>query len=277
MTNLVEISLNGGRSRKDAPPNSVVDSSTHQPLLTVIIPCFNERETVVEIIRRVRELPIDKSVIVIDNCSTDGTRELLRSGCSNERPLKQSVWPTSGEAGPRVLDGDGFLLVLQPRNLKKGTSVKLGLALANSEYVICQDADLEYCPSDILRLLERAQSRGAAAVFGSRLMNRSQLQLSAFQLGRIGLTRFFCLLYGSSITDVATCYKLMRTDVARSLCLRGAGFDLDFEIAARLRRCNHDIEELPITYVPRSNTQGKKIRWRDGISAAWTLIKSRVL
>jgi len=243
--------------------------------VSVIIPCFNERETILELLDRVKNVSCDKRIIVVDNCSTDGTRELLRSVCWNEREIGPNEAGAAGMLGQRRMDGDGFLLVLQPTNLQKGTSVKTGLALANSDYVICQDADLEYDPRDIVRLLEHAERTGDVAVFGSRLMHRADYAIDAFQLGRIALTKLFCALYDSDITDVATCYKLMRTDVARSLILRTSGFDLDFEIAARLRMQNHSIAELAVGYTPRDGAHGKKIRWRDGLAAMRTLLEVR--
>jgi glycosyltransferase involved in cell wall biosynthesis len=179
--------------------------------------------------------------------------------------------------GQTLLVGDGFTVVLQPCNLRKAASVRLGLALANSEYVVCQDADLEYEPTDILRLLEHAERTGAAAVFGSRLSGAARVELDAFQVGRIALTKLFQVLYRSDITDVATCYKLMRTEVARALNTRTSGFDLDFEIPARLRLNKHRIADVPIRYHPRGRNGGKKIRWRDGVSAAFTLLRMRLL
>jgi GT2 family glycosyltransferase len=149
--------------------------------------------------------------------------------------------------------------------------------LAHADYVVCQDADLEYDPRDILRLLACAESTQASAVFGSRLAGRPNRSLDPFQLGRVALTKLFRVLYRSRITDVATCYKLMRTDVVRDLDTRATGFDLDFEIPARLRRRGHTIEDVPISYRPRDHAHGKKIRWRDGVSAAWTLLKLRLL
>jgi dolichol-phosphate mannosyltransferase len=252
--------------------------SAHRPTLTIVIPCFNERETVLEVIERVKRAPVDKFVVVIDNASTDGTRELLRSVCTNERPCDIRGIDSAGpRPGQRMLDGDGFTVVLQPSNQKKGTSVKTGLALARSDYVICQDADLEYDPLDIVRLLDHAELTGAAAVFGSRLLKRPGFKLDLFHLGRLALAILFRSLYGSHLTDVATCYKLMRTDVARSLDMESSGFDLDFEIPAKLARMRYTVAELPISYSPRSVARGKKLRWRHGFSAAWTLVKLRVL
>jgi dolichol-phosphate mannosyltransferase len=243
-----------------------------RPSLTIIIPCYNERHTVLEVIRRVSELPVEKEIIVVDNCSTDGTRELLIEACAGGVDAsRRSTIP-----GQQILRGDGFVLILQPQNFKKGTSVRTGVTLASGTYVVCQDADLEYEPADILRLYEHAKSTSAAAVFGSRLLQKEQRGSGAFAVARVGLTHVFRALYASRITDVATCYKLMRTDVAQSLGMEASGFELDFEIPAKLRRRDIVIDELPITYRPRSHAEGKKIGWRDGVNALWTMAKHRV-
>ncbi len=251
-------------------------ATKHRHKLTVIVPCFNERETILELLRRLNAVPIDKLVIVVDNCSTDGTRQLLRSMCSVERRVGHDAEILLGgpwTAGQTVLDGPGFHVVLQPANYSKSASIKLGIALADSEYVICQDADLEYDPTDIARLLAHAESSGAVAVFGSRLARSSGIPMDAFQAGRVGLTKLFCLLFDSDITDVATCYKLVKTDLIRDLRLESSGFNLDFELPARLRKRRVAIAELPISYRPRNHAHGKKIRWRDGLRAGFMLLK----
>lgn len=235
--------------------------------LTVIIPCFNEHRTILEIVGRVRRLPIDKSIIVVDNCSTDGTREILIALVRHDGLL-----PSSSD---NIFRTDDITLVLQPRNHRKGTSIKMGIALANSDYVICQDADLEYDAADIPRLLEHAEKTRAVAVFGSRLLGAARQRRDSFALGRAALGKLFRLLYRSAVTDVATCYKLLRTDLARSLDMRATGFDLDFEIAAKLVRNDCQIAELPISYDPRSRAAGKKIRWRDGFGALWAMLRNR--
>jgi glycosyltransferase involved in cell wall biosynthesis len=242
--------------------------------ITIVIPCYNERGTILELLRRVKGVMLDKFVVVVDNGSTDGTTDLLRSVCQGERALERDEHGSWVE-GQRWMEGDGFVVVLQPKNLQKGASVRVGLALAESDYFICQDADLEYDPNDIPRLLDHAERTGDVAVFGSRLLHPSGLELSAFQLGRVGLTKLFDLLYGCDITDVSTCYKLLRTDVAKSLDLQSSGFDLDFEIPARLRKRKYTIAELPVRYSPRDHAGGKKIGWRHGVSAIWTLAKIR--
>jgi glycosyltransferase involved in cell wall biosynthesis len=224
-----------------------------RPKLTVVIPVYNERGTVMTVLEKVKALPVSKEIIVIDNLSTDGTRELLETVSDPE-----------------------IRVVLQSKNLGKGTSVKLGFAMAKGEWVIIQDADLEYEPSDILRLLEHAEKAGEVAVFGSRLLTGNPQGMLAFYIGRVVLNLIFRLLFGARTTDVATCYKLVRSDIAKRLRLRCSGFDLDFELASALRRLGYNIAEVPITYRPRTIAEGKKIRPMDGIKAIATMLRVRI-
>jgi glycosyltransferase involved in cell wall biosynthesis len=224
-----------------------------KPKLTVVIPVYNERGTVMTVLEKVKSLPVSKEIIVIDNLSTDGTRELLETVSDPE-----------------------IQVVLQSKNLGKGTSVKLGFAMAKGEWVIIQDADLEYEPSDILRLLEHAEKAGEVAVFGSRLLTGNPQGMLAFYIGRVVLNLIFRLLFGARTTDVATCYKLVRSDIAKRLRLRCSGFDLDFELASALRRLGYNIVEVPITYRPRTIAEGKKIRPMDGIKAIATMLRVRI-
>ncbi len=256
-------------------------------LLTVVVPCFNEKDTILDVLDEVRQLPLNKVVLVVDNNSTDGTRELLRANttATNEpsadcglRPISLSPEQTddsSHQRGQEWRRGDGFWVLLQPVNRGKGASVRTGLALARSKYVVCQDADREYDPTDIPRLVAMAEEQNLGAVFGSRLWGAAARR-DSYHWGRVGLSTLFRWLYDTPTTDVATCYKLLRTDIARQLGLVGEGFSLDFEIAAQLRRAGVEIAELPISYRPRSEREGKKLRWRDGVSATWTLLKLRL-
>lgn len=239
-------------------------------LLSVLMPVYNERATLREILRRVQDVPVDKEIIIVDNCSTDGTREELQALLD------------SGEA--QNAEGTGLLrIVLQPENGGKGSSVRRALELARGEWVIVQDADLEYDPQDYLKLLAVAErSPKRLAVFGSRLMRgtaaRRGMPHTSFYYGRIGLSILFRVLYASPLSDVATCYKLIHRDLAQALPLKGSGFELDFEIPARLRRRGVRIYEVPISYAPRTELEGKKIRAvQDGLRAAWTLVKYRFL
>lgn len=229
-------------------------SGSPPPDLTIVVPAYNERETIREILARVRELPISKEVIVVDNCSTDGTREIL-----------QGLPPT-----------EGLTVVLQSSNYGKGTSVRTGFERARGEFVVCQDADLEYDPQDIPRLLEVARG-GADAVFGTRLSDQRSREGGNrfFSAGRRWVTTWFNLVFGTRLTDVSTCYKMVRRVTIQGIPLKGSGFELDFEIPAKLRRAGVDIVEVPVSYAPRGFEQGKKIGWRDGLKAAWTILKYR--
>jgi len=228
--------------------------------LSVIMPVYNERGTVLEVLGRVREVPIDKQIIIVDNCSTDGTRELLQK-----------------------LDLPGVRVVFQATNMQKGNSVKKGIAAAEGEYLVVQDADLEYDPQDHVPMLAEAERDDVVAVLGSRPLGAEargeKLPSTMFSVGRNWITGYFRLLYGSRLTDIATCYKMMRIEVARSLDLRRNGFDLDFEIACKLTRLagltGKRIAEVPIYYAPRSVAEGKKIRWRDGLSALAAITQFR--
>jgi glycosyltransferase involved in cell wall biosynthesis len=222
--------------------------------LTILVPVYNEAATLAQVLDEVRALDVDKEIIVIDNVSTDGTRE--------------QVAALAGEAG--------VLPVLQTVNRGKGSSVRVGLALARGEFTICQDADVEYNPTDILRLLARAEAEGRDAVFGSRLLGHRPSVPWHHALGRDALNGLFGVLYGSRVTDVATCYKLLRTRVAQSLVLESVGFDLDYELPGRLRRAGVSLVEEPVSYAPRDLAAGKKLRWTDGLVALRALLRSRL-
>ncbi len=238
------------------------------------MPVYNERATLLEIVRRVQAVPLDLEIIVVDNVSTDGTREDLRALIAR------------GEAGESDSNYQ-VRVAFQGENRGKGSSVRRALSLARGEWVIVQDADLEYDPRDYGRLFEAARKprRPLDAVFGTRLHRgtkaRNQQPRTAFFYGRIGLSVVFRLLYGAPLSDVATCYKLLRRDFALGLGLQSDGFDLDFEIAAkvaRARRTGARFGEIPISYAPRTELEGKKIRVvRDGARAVWALLKFRFL
>lgn len=230
------------------------------PQLSVVMPVYNERNTVLEILRRVRELPINKEIIIVDNCSTDGTREILQG-----------------------LQYNDVKVVLQPCNLMKGNSVKRGISLAQGQYVVVQDGDLEYDPTDLVKMLEAIQQEDVLAVFGSRMLGARErgetIKRTIFRLGGDLVNTFFQWLFKSRLTDIASCYKMAPRVVLQSLQLTCDGFDLDFETAAKLlleaRKRHQKIVELPIHYAPRSVAEGKKIKWRDGLTAMLTLWRTR--
>jgi glycosyltransferase involved in cell wall biosynthesis len=238
------------------------------------MPVYNERATLAEILQRVQDVPLDKEIIIVDNVSTDGTRQDLQALIER------------GEAGAENSEAR-LRVAFQSENLGKGSSVRRALALARGEWIIVQDADLEYDPSDYLRLFEAAfkPRRPLEAVFGTRLSKNSSARdnqpRTTFFYGRVGLSVFFRLLYGAPLSDVATCYKFMRRDFALGLDLKSDGFDLDFEIAAKVaksRKKGARFGEIPISYAPRTEIEGKKIRVvHDGLRAAWALLRFRFL
>jgi len=240
--------------------------------LSVLMPVYNECATLEEILERVLAVPVEKEIIVVDNCSTDGSRELMQE------------WIASGKAGTAGSDLT-LRVIFQDQNRGKGSSVRRALDEARGEWVIIQDADLEYDPRDFLKLLKTAKDQSCDAVFGSRLLPgtdaRKGMPKTSFYFGRLGLAWLFKVLFKTPLSDVATCYKLMRRSVARELRLVSNGFDLDFEIAAKLARQSPNgkkwkLGEVPISYTPRTELEGKKIHAvRDGWRAVRALLKYR--
>ena len=234
------------------------------------MPVWNESATLEEILRRVQAVDLDKEIIIVDNVSTDGTREILQAMLD------------SSHAG--LPDSDARVrIAFQEENKGKGASVRRALQLARGDWVIVQDADLEYDPRDYLRLMKAAQKRKLDVVFGTRLKGdtRAGQPRTSFFYGRVGLSVFFRLLYGSPLSDVATCYKLLKRPFAQSLNLQSDGFDLDFEIAAKVARAARQgairVGEIPISYAPRTELEGKKIRAvHDGLRAARALLQFRL-
>lgn len=244
------------------------------------MPVWNERATIEPIVAQVLAAPLELELIIIDNGSDDGTRDWLRA----QIDAGQAMWADRDEPAK-------MRIWFQSENRGKGASVRRALSLARGDWVIVQDADLEYDPRDYVKLLRAAERVLARqkrvknvrdfAVFGSRLQRaetRRAQGKGAFFWGRIGLSLGFRLLYARALSDVATCYKLLPRELAGRLNLQSEGFDLDFEIAARLIRVNAQIYEVPISYVPRSKAEGKKIRpLYDGYRAVRALLWHRFL
>ena len=217
--------------------------------LSIIICVYNERDTFPTVLEKVRAVDLgpgwEKEIIVVDNFSTDGTRELLQE-----------------------LDLPDVKVIFHPRNLGKGTSVRTGIAHCTGDYAIIQDADLEYDPEEYPIFLERIARDQPVAIYGSRTLGgRAVYKYIANYLGVRCLTWLTNLLYGARLTDVATGAKMVRVDVLKPLNLTGKGFDLDFELTDKLLRAGYEIVEVPITYRPRTIAEGKKIRPWDGIWA----------
>jgi glycosyltransferase involved in cell wall biosynthesis len=221
-------------------------------LLSVIIPVFNEIGTLAEIIRLLRGVELNLEVIVVDDGSTDGSRELLEG------------------VGPEV-----DLKLFHDRNRGKGAALRTGLAAATGDFVLIQDADLEYDPEDIHRLLDPVRKGKATVVYGSRFTGERRNMLFHHWVGNRFLTLMTNILYGSTLSDMETCYKLFRRDVIQGLTLRSNHFDFEPEVTAKVLKQGIRIYEVPISYAGREFHEGKKIHWTDGVVALWTLLKYR--
>ena len=226
------------------------------PKLSVITCAYNERASIIQVLERLRAVDLgawEKEIIVVDNCSTDGTRELLQ----------QIKWPEAR-------------LIFQPRNMGKAESIRTGFAQATGDYGVIQDADFEYDPEDLPLFIRAVDETGAEAVFGSRTLGgRAIYRYAQNYLGVRGLTLLTNLLFGGRLTDVAVGTKLVRRDVFHQLNLRSAGFALDFELPARLLKARYRIAEVPISYHPRTEAEGKKIKPVDGLRALWIIFQAR--
>lgn len=218
--------------------------------LSVLIPAFNERDTIEKALARVRELGPEVEIVVVDDASTDGTREIL-------------------EAYP------GIVLVRHPVNQGKGMAIRTALEHATGDVVAIQDADLEYDPQDLPRLVEPIARGEARVVYGSRfLRGRPRMELPNYICNRL-LAWTANLLFGARLTDEATCYKVFDRKLLRSIKLDCRRFEFCPEVTAKVRKRGERIVELPIAYDPRSYDSGKKIRAWDGVVALWTLLKYR--
>ncbi|MGH2458513.1 MAG: glycosyltransferase family 2 protein [Chloroflexota bacterium] len=220
--------------------------------LSVIIPVFNEKETIVEIVEHVKAVCLEKEIIVVDDCSVDGSREILQH-----------------------LTDPAVAVYFHERNQGKGAAVRTGLAHATGDYVIIQDADLEYNPQEYLNLLGPIERGEADVVYGSRFKGQIRDMTLIQRVGNRFLTVLTNLLYRTSLTDMETCYKLAPTRLMQGLTLRSRAFDFEPEVTAKLLKRGCRIVEVPIVYQARSSEDGKKISWTHGFPAAWCLVKYR--
>jgi glycosyltransferase involved in cell wall biosynthesis len=226
----------------------------HDPLLSVVMPVFNESTTIEEIVGRVLASPLRIELIVVDDGSRDGTREILAG-------LQQR---------------HGFKLILQERNQGKGAALRRGFEDVTGDLVVVQDADLEYSPEEYPQLIELICQGRADVVFGSRFLGRHRVFLFTHYLGNRVLTSITNVLYNTMLTDMETCYKVMRTEVLRSMTLRSNGFGIEPELTAKIFKRGYRVYEVPITYDGRGYEEGKKITWRDGVVALGVLLRYRV-
>jgi glycosyltransferase involved in cell wall biosynthesis len=229
-------------------------TALRDPLLSVVMPVYNEIDTIDEIVTRVLAVPMRIELVVIDDRSTDGTRERLVD-------LQRQ---------------HGFTLLLQDVNQGKGAALRRGFATVTGDLVVIQDADLEYSPEEFPELVELIVDGRADVVFGSRFLGRHRVFLFTHYLGNRLLTFLTNLLYNTMLTDMETCYKVMRREVLQGMTLWSNGFGIEPELTAKIFKRRYRVYEIPITYAGRTYEEGKKITWKDGVVALWVLLRCRV-
>jgi glycosyltransferase involved in cell wall biosynthesis len=223
--------------------------------LTVIVPVFNERNTVGEIIRRMRkvDLPVDLQIVVVDDASADGTDKILSA-----------------------LEDSTVRVIRHPTNQGKGAAIRTGLEFATGDLVLIQDADLEYDPDDWPKLLAPIMKGKATVVYGSRFTGERKNMLFLHWIGNRFLSLITNILYNTTISDMETCYKLFDRKAIEGLTIESNRFDFEPEITAKILRRGHRIYEVPISYAGREFDEGKKITWKDGFGAIYALVKYRI-
>lgn len=239
-------------------PVSAVRTMTdaHRLRLSVVMPIYNEAVTLATSVARVRAVPLNIELIAIDDASTDGSRAIL------ER-----------------LHAEGMLdvLIRQPRNQGKGAAVALGIQHATGDIIVVQDADLEYDPFELPRLMEPILDGRADAVFGSRFSGSPQRVLYFWhRVGNGVLTLLSNMLTNVNLSDMETCYKMVRSDLMKSLPLTTRRFGIEPELTARLAQAGARIYEVPISYSGRTYEEGKKINWKDGVAAFWHIARANL-
>lgn len=220
--------------------------------VSIIIPVYNEKATLLEILERVEAVDIDKEIILVDDGSTDGSREIL-----------ESVEPGRAK------------VVLHEKNAGKGAAIRSGLPHCTGDIITIQDADLEYDPEDLVRLLRPIEKGKADVVYGSRFTGERRNMFFWHWVGNRFLTFITNILYDTTLSDMETCYKMFRADIIKGVELKSRSFEIEVEMTTKILKRNHRIYEVPISYAGREFQEGKKITWRDGLIALYYLIKYR--
>jgi glycosyltransferase involved in cell wall biosynthesis len=223
--------------------------------ISVIIPVYNERNTVLEVVQRVQKQPFDKEIIIVDDCSSDGTTDLL----------KQTDWP------------ENVQIYFHAKNMGKGAALRTGIPHATKAITIIQDADLEYNPDDFGVVLKPILDGVADVVYGSRFLGIHRSFMLHHYIGNKMLTIMTNILYNNILTDMETGYKAFRTEIIQGVKIKSNRFDFEPEITAKVLKKGYRIYEVPIYYAGRDYAEGKKITWRDGFSAMWALLRFRFM
>ncbi len=224
--------------------------------VTVIIPVFNEKDTILQILEKVEKSKfagLEKEIIITDDFSIDGTRDILNS-------IKNK-----------------YKILFHEKNKGKGAAIRTAIKEAKGDFIVIQDADLEYLPDDYNNLLPLLINNDADVVYGSRFLNKNNSKNFIFKnkIANLFLTFLTNILYGCKITDMETCYKAFKREILQSITIKSNRFDFEPEITAKILKKKAKLKELPISYNGRGHEDGKKINWKDGICAVWTLIKYR--
>jgi glycosyltransferase involved in cell wall biosynthesis len=243
------------------------------PKLSVVIPVYNEKATIDEILRRVIETEFRKEIVVVDDCSTDGTRQILEKFVQLQNS-GESLAPATDSADPIALDD--LRIFFQTQNQGKGAALRRGFAEITGDIVLVQDADLEYDPRDYGKLLEPLLDGRADVVFGSRFLGGPQrVHYFWHYVANKSLTLLSDIFTNLKLTDMETCYKVFRREVLQGIQLKSNRFGFEPEITAKVAKGQWRIYEVPISYAGRTYEEGKKITWKDGIQALWCIIRYR--
>jgi glycosyltransferase involved in cell wall biosynthesis len=224
-------------------------------LLSVVVPVYNERATLEKLVDRVVAVDVDKEIILVDDGSTDGTRDILG----------------------QYVDRSGFRVVFQPQNMGKGAALAEGFRHATGDIVIIQDADLEYNPAEYPTLIQPILDNLADVVYGSRFVGGSSRRVLYFwhSIGNRFLTLVSNMLTDINLSDMETCYKVFRREIIQQMPLKSKRFGFEPEITVKVAKARYRIYEVGISYAGRTYAEGKKIGWRDGVEALWTLVYYR--
>ena len=222
--------------------------------LSIVIPVYNEKDTILKVLDRVRQVDLPKEILIVDDCSTDGTRQLLKS------------LPASND----------LQVILQPENKGKGAALRAGFSAVSGDIVVIQDADLEYDPAEYPALIKPILENKADVVYGSRFLGGPHRVLFFWHsLGNHVLTTLSNMLTDLNLTDMETCYKVFRAEILKEIVLRENRFGFEPEFTAKVSRKRYRIFEVPISYSGRDYSEGKKIGWKDGVAALYFIFKYR--